>query len=147
MGKGLYLLVLLICGSAPCGAQKPVFDHLAVYVSDLPKSTAFYRDVVGLDTLPEPFRDGRHTWLSLGPGAQLHLIAGAARTSDHLIDNHLALRIPSVDAFVARLEQKEIAYVNARGVKNTVTLRPDGVKQVYFQDPDGYWIEVNDAKK
>ena len=21
-----------------------------------------------------------------------------------------------------------------------------GVKQIYFQDPDGYWIEVNDHK-
>jgi hypothetical protein len=29
--------------------------------------------------------------------------------------------------------------------KRQVTARPDGVKQVYFQHPDGYCIEVNDA--
>jgi len=27
-----------------------------------------------------------------------------------------------------------------------VQLRPDGIQQIYFQDPDGYWIEVNDDK-
>jgi lactoylglutathione lyase len=26
------------------------------------------------------------------------------------------------------------------------TARPDGVKQVNLQDPEGYWIEVNDDK-
>jgi catechol-2,3-dioxygenase len=25
-------------------------------------------------------------------------------------------------------------------------VRPDGVKQIYFQDPEGYWIEINDDK-
>jgi len=25
-------------------------------------------------------------------------------------------------------------------------VRPDGVRQIYFQDPDGYWLEVNDSK-
>jgi lactoylglutathione lyase len=24
--------------------------------------------------------------------------------------------------------------------------RVDGIKQIYLQDPDGYWIEVNDDK-
>ena len=27
-----------------------------------------------------------------------------------------------------------------------VQTRADGVKQIYMQDPDGFWIEVNDAK-
>jgi len=26
------------------------------------------------------------------------------------------------------------------------TARPDGVKQIYRQDTDGYWMEVNDDK-
>tara|TARA_R110000868_G_scaffold1389_10_gene10744 strand:+ start:3320 stop:3502 length:183 start_codon:yes stop_codon:yes gene_type:complete len=29
---------------------------------------------------------------------------------------------------------------------SNITKRPDGVKQIYLQDPDGYWIEVNSAK-
>ena len=26
-------------------------------------------------------------------------------------------------------------------------VRSDGVRQIFIQDPDGYWIEVNDAPK
>jgi lactoylglutathione lyase len=26
-------------------------------------------------------------------------------------------------------------------------VRSDGVKQIFVQDPDGYWIEINDAAK
>ena len=25
-------------------------------------------------------------------------------------------------------------------------VRADGVRQIYLQDPDGFWVEVNDAK-
>ena len=28
----------------------------------------------------------------------------------------------------------------------TPQVRPDKVQQIYLQDPDGYWIEVNDDK-
>jgi hypothetical protein len=30
--------------------------------------------------------------------------------------------------------------------KIAVSIRPDGVKQAWLQDPDGYWVEINDAK-
>jgi hypothetical protein len=34
---------------------QPVLDHIAIYITDLKKSSAFYRDVLGLDPLPELF--------------------------------------------------------------------------------------------
>jgi lactoylglutathione lyase len=40
----------------------------------------------------------------------------------------------------------QVRYVNLKGEERKMTTRLDGVKQVYFQDPDGYWIEVNDNK-
>ncbi len=30
---------------------------------------------------------------------------------------------------------------------NSITTRVDNVKQIWLQDPDGYWIEINDAKE
>lgn len=147
MRKALYILLPLLAWAASGKAQKPVFDHAALYVTDLPKSLAFYRDVVGLDTLADPFRDGQHAWLSLGAGMQLHLVAGAPKREAQPQNHHLSLRIPSVESFLPRLAKAGVPYVNARGEKNTITTRPDGVQQVYFQDPDGYWIEINDAKK
>jgi catechol 2,3-dioxygenase-like lactoylglutathione lyase family enzyme len=44
------------------------------------------------------------------------------------------------------LEQKHIKYFNSKREDRAVTTRPDGIKQIYFQDPDGYWIEVNDSR-
>jgi len=44
------------------------------------------------------------------------------------------------------LDQQQVKYGNFKGDSKVVQLRPDGVQQVYFQDPDGYWIEVNDDK-
>ncbi len=37
----------------------------------------------------------------------------------------------------------KIAYSDWPGTPNKVNIRADGMKQVFFQDPDGYWIEVN----
>ena len=48
--------------------EQPILDHIAIYVTDLKKSSAFYRDVLGLDPLPEPFRDGKHAWFAIGQG-------------------------------------------------------------------------------
>lgn len=50
-----------------------------------------------------------------------------------------------MDGLVKRLKELKIAYSDWPGKPNTVTVRADGVKQIYLQDPDGYWIEVNDA--
>jgi lactoylglutathione lyase len=51
-----------------------------------------------------------------------------------------------VEVYVARLNKLRIPYKNARGVPQTITTRADGIKQIYFQDPDNYWIEINDDK-
>ena len=149
MRKGLSipLFTLLLHFGLCVNAQKPVFDHAALYVTDIQKSVAFYTAVIGLDTIPDPFRDGKHAFLSLGPGRELHLIARADSKKEHRMDNHFALRISSVESFIAQLEKAGIPYVNARGKQYTVTTRPDGVKQIYLQDPDGYWIEINDVKR
>ena len=127
-------------------AQKPVFNHLAIYVTNLEKSKNFYRDVIGLDTIANPFNDGMHVWFSLGEKNALHIIEGARTVTTHPLNNHLCFSVASIDSFVQKLAKSNIAFVNASGKKNEINIRPDGVKQIYFLDPDGYWIEINDAK-
>ena len=125
----------------------PRLNHIAFYVLDLKVSTDFYLNVVGLDTIPEPFHDGRHTWFLIGPKSHLHVISGAKEKMQHVKNAHLCFTVPSVDDFIPRLTKNNVAYESWEGKPQAVTTRVDGVKQIYFQDPDGYWLEINDAKE
>ncbi|MBC7850668.1 MAG: VOC family protein [Chitinophagaceae bacterium] len=127
---------------------KPTLNHLALYVYNLEESTKFYRDVVGLDTIPEPFHDGRHTWFSVGgPNSHLHLIQGAKAKTEHEKNIHTCFSVPSVAEFIKVLDKNKITYENWAGEKQAVTKRVDGVTQLWCKDPDGYWVEINDDYK
>jgi lactoylglutathione lyase len=146
---GLFLLLVFAGSAATARAAddaSPRINHVALYVRDLKVSSDFYQNVMGLPTIPEPFHDGRHTWFLIGPKTHLHVISGAAETLPKHKQNHLCFSVVSVDAFIPRLNAANISYENLGGEKSAVTVRPDGVKQIYFQDPDGYWLEINDAK-
>ena len=58
---------------------------------------------------------------------------------------HLALKVEDFDDFLTVLDQNKITPHSSKGEPDQITTRADGVHQVYFRDPDGYWIEVNDA--
>lgn len=144
--KTLFVLFMLMFGVENAGAQqsKTALNHIALYVYNLERSTAFYKDIVGLDTIPEPFHDGRHTWFRLSEHSHLHLISGAAARTEHNKNSHLCFSVPSVDAFIEILKKASVPYEDWSGKKSSVTVRVDGIKQIYFQDPDGYWVEIND---
>lgn len=126
---------------------KPVLNHVALYVVDLKISTEFYKNIIGLDTIPEPFHDGRHTWFGVGPKSHLHIISGASGKTEHNKNTHLCFSVASIDAFITVMNKNNVEYENWAGEKIKVTTRVDGVKQIYFRDPDGYWLEINDAKE
>ena len=142
------VLAVALAASQSGSASKPAeFDHSTVYVRDLQRSADFYESVLHLVKITEPFKDGRHIWFRVGPHSQLHVVSGATEATPHDINVHLAFRVASFDDFVSHLDQMSIRYRRSiRGDSNAVSVRPDGVHQVYFQDPDGYWIEVNDDK-
>ena len=126
--------------------KSPRINHIALSVLDLKRSTDFYTKIIHLDTIPEPFHDGRHTWLSIGDAAHLHLIQNPGPINAPSKNTHLCFTVSSVDDFIKVLKQNNIAFEDWQGKPGSVTLRADGVKQIYFKDPDGYWIEINDAK-
>lgn len=144
----LLIVVFTLCAAFyKADAQKaPTLNHIALYVKDLNTSTSFYRDIVGLDTIPEPFHDGRHTWFKVGEHSHLHLIQGAKEIIHHDKNSHLCFSVESMDQFIKVLTNNNIAYEAWNGTPNTKTHRVDGVKQIYFQDPDNYWVEINDDK-
>lgn len=147
--KKLLFLCVFITAATAASAQKarPYLNHLALYVQDLDKATQFYRDFLGLDTIPEPFHDGKHTWFSVGPLSHLHLIEGAKGPHTGDRNSHICFSVDSVEDFIVRLKNAGMTFINWAGEKEKITHRVDGVQQIYLQDPDGYWIEVNDARK
>ena len=123
-----------------------VLNHMAIYVVDLKKSTAFYQNIIQIDTVPEPFHDGKHTWFKVGTYSTLHIIEGAKEPVVHDKSHHMCFSVPSLEAFMARLDKENIFYTNLKGDGKTPNVRVDGVKQIYLKDPDGYWLEINNEK-
>ena len=141
----LFSSTLLFAQSAP-NKPKALLNHVAIYVVDLERSKAYYNEVFQLDSIPEPFHDGKHAWYAIAPGVAMHVIQGAETPKEYYQNNHTCFSVPSVEVFVEKIKARNMAWYNAKGVKGVITTRIDGVKQIWVTDPDGYWIEVNDAK-
>jgi lactoylglutathione lyase len=122
-------------------------NHTAIYVVNAKASAAFYREIIGLDTIPEPFHDGKHAWFRIGDGIALHIIEGATEKKEYYKNQHTCFSVASVDDFAQLLKKHNIPWEDRDGKKMAVTTRVDGVKQLWVQDPDGYWVEINDAKE
>lgn len=120
------------------------YDHNAFLVTDLERSVRFYKEVLLLSELTAPFPKDSFRWMDLGGDQQLHLILSQEVTEKNK-GVHLALKTTAFDAFVQHLEEMKVPYTDWPGEASKVNLRPDGIKQIYFEDPDGYWIEINDA--
>ncbi|MDH4089261.1 MAG: VOC family protein [Cyclobacteriaceae bacterium] len=118
-------------------------NHIGVYVTDLAVSTAFYENILSLEQIPEPFHDGRHTWFTIGAAGHLHLIQGEKKVYARDRNDHLCFSVQSIEAFIVNLDKNKIEYTNWPGTAKEPTVRPDGVKQIYFTDPDGHLIEIN----
>jgi len=126
--------------------QPAHFNHITVYVVDMNKTADFYEKALMLQRIPEPFHDNRHIWMKIGEHSQIHIVQGAKEIMPHDINVHLAFSVPSVENFAKRLDSLNIKYGNWAQTSKEPQVRNDGIKQIYFQDPDGYWIEVNDDK-
>ena len=143
--KKIFLIVLLsICFGFinPVSSQTAAkLNHIAFYVLNLKTSTDFYKNIVGLDTIPEPFHDGCHTWFLIGPKTHLHIISGAVQKTEHDKNSHLCFSVPSVTDFIVGLKKNNIPFESWTGEKNTYTNRVDGVKQIYSAAAD---VEVRE---
>jgi lactoylglutathione lyase len=144
IGK-LFLVSLFFSVSFLFAQPKPHVNHTTIFVTDLVRASTFYSKVMLLDSIAEPFHDNRHTWFDIGNHAQLHVVSGATSDIAHDINIHLAFSVKSLPEFMKHLDEMNIKYGNWKGDKQ-VQMRPDHVGQIYLQDPDGYWIEVNDDK-
>jgi len=146
LGRYLVVLAAPLMLAFPAHSQGPHFSHQTIFVTDLDRAANFYEKVMELKRIPEPFHDGKHVWFALGGHGQLHVVSGAKEDVPHDINIHLAFSVPSMAAFTKHLDEANVKYGDWSQKNKTPQTRPDKVLQIYLQDPDGYWIEVNDDK-
>lgn len=113
-------------------------DHVALYVQDVDKTVDFYKNVLELPQIPRPAFSFPGAWFQLGASQELHIIGGR----DHPVygqsrGNHFALAVESIQETERFLQQKNYPHGAPRQ-------RPDGIWQLYIQDPDGYCIEFTE---
>ncbi len=145
MKKTILLLLLLPFFGTLQAQENPNFNfnHLALSVKNLDESATFYAAVLQLDEITNKTKIEGIRWFSLGEGKELHLISFLKEPVTINKAVHLALTTSNFDAFIKTLEAKKIPYSDWPGTANKINIRADGIKQIYFQDPNGYWIEVN----
>ena len=149
MPKKFLLVIILLVATQHSFSQnqpKAKINHTAIYVVNLAASKHFYQQIIGLDTLADPFNDGKHAWLKTGPSIALHLIDGAATKKEYYKNQHTCFSVASVKSFTTILQQNNMSWEDVSGKKGAITMRVDGVQQIWLQDPDGYWVEINDDK-
>src|SRR5258706_7027649 len=127
--KKLSLVILFLSFSAMFQSLKaqPQFNHITVYVVDLEKSVAFYKNALQLQEIAEPFHDNRHVWFKIGEHSQLHVVSGAKEIAPHDINIHLAFAVRSVENFAKHLDSLGIKYGNWAQSTKEPQVRPDGI--------------------
>jgi catechol 2,3-dioxygenase-like lactoylglutathione lyase family enzyme len=137
--------------------------HVGITVRDLEASIRFYHDVLGLEfsNEPSPWFDGEELASAVGvPGAtlrQVSLLAGdttlelleyrnpPSTTTAPLKPNdrgasHIAFLVDDIEAKKAELEARGIEFYSSVNVVDEGVLA--GWRWVYFEDPDGYPLEL-----
>ncbi len=139
----LFLIVFTFFGIVKAQNTNFTFNHIALSVKDVEQSATFYKKVLQLQEITNKTKMDGIRWFSLGEGKELHLMSLLKEPVTINKAVHFALTTSNFDAFVKTLETKNIPYSDWPGTPNKVNLRADGIKQIYLQDPNGYWIEVN----
>ena len=137
--------------------------HVGITVKDLDTSIRFYHDVLGLQfsNEPSPWFEGEELGPAVGvPGAalrQVSLLLGdttvelleyknpPSETSGPLGSNsfgasHIAFLVDDIEAKKVELEARGIAFYSDVNYVDEGVLA--GWRWVYFEDPDGYPLEL-----
>ena len=144
--KALYLFLFLplILLSQQEGF-KLSFNHQALPVTKLQETGDFYIKILGFEEIEMTANQNPpKRWFKNHEGKQLHLITSDVGVPNSII-NHMAFSTKNLKDVVLHLRKNNINYWTDEGEKNIIRYRKDGVRQVKIQDPEGHWIEINEA--
>jgi glyoxylase I family protein len=136
-------------GPAPAAARRlrlAGLHHITAICADLDRTTAFYRDVLGLPLVREARNDddpdARHFWFG-PPGESATLVSfmeypgmepgrvGVGST------HHFAFAVGSADELDGWRD-----HLRSRDVQCTDVFERGGLRSIYLRDPDGHILEI-----
>ena len=122
------------------------FSHVVIAVTDMDRSVAFYRDVLGMDVVfdqvlsGQPF-DGRAVGGLLG-GVSIELLALASgRGADSAGSGRSSVGVQVISLSVPDVDAAYLAVSSFVGEPATKPFDVDGVRMFFLSDPDGTTIE------
>lgn len=120
--------------------------HIAIIVSDYPKSKEFYVNKLGFSVIRENYRPDKQDWkldLRINENTELELF-GVANPPARVTNpeaaglRHLAFRVENIETTAAELEAMGIPVEPIR--MDTYS----GRKFTFFADPDGLPLELHE---
>jgi lactoylglutathione lyase len=121
-------------------------DHIALLVRDLDETARFFTDVLRIREVPDPMGGTEIRWFEFGNGQRFHIQAGDISTTHVEKRTHFAFSAADFDEVLEYLRFKQVAFSDFKGTPGAVNVRPDGMRAVFVQDPNGYWYEINDFR-
>ncbi len=121
-------------------------DHIALLVRDLEESARFYTGIPGIREVPNPMGGTHIRWFEYGGGQRFHMQAGDISRTHVEKNTHFAFSTDEFDGLLEALKERGYAWSDMKGTPGAVNVRPDGMRAVFLEDPNGYWIELNDFR-
>jgi catechol 2,3-dioxygenase-like lactoylglutathione lyase family enzyme len=121
--------------------------HLTAICQDLERTTAFYRDVLGLTLVSDAVNaddpSARHFWFSFGGSARTTLVSFMEYPD--LEPGQIGVGATHHFAFLVETAEEHQAwfdYLRECGVQCSEIFDRDGFRSLYLRDPDGHIIEI-----
>jgi|SRR5450631_2448956 lactoylglutathione lyase len=119
-------------------------NHMSIQVRNLETSAKFYSEVLLLPEVECLARRANIRWFGIGDGQAVRLIEGDFGATFVKMSTHFCITSSDFDGAVEHLRKNSAIFHNSNGEAGVISVRADGVKSVYLQDPDGYWIEISE---
>src|SRR3954469_24750824 len=143
-----FALFMIACLAIPALAADSVprprivgLSHIALYVHDIAKSRAFYKDFLGFDepfSLPNADGSLHLTWIKINDQQTIELFPEKEAKSDRLY--HIAVETDDAVAMRDYLASKGVA------VPEKVNTGKIGNANYFIKDPDGHNVEIVEYK-
>jgi catechol 2,3-dioxygenase-like lactoylglutathione lyase family enzyme len=117
---------------------------MSLLVSDLARSADFYQRVLKLPEVECLAARSNIRWFGIGKEQTVHLIEADFGDTHVKMHTHFCITAGDFPAMVDHIAATGTPYRDVAGNAGKIHVRADGVKSIYFQDPDGYWIEVSE---